>query len=670
MYNVPIAQYPKDKEWNKKANSTPGIPGGKNMLLINLRKLLLLVKDNYPKDQVPVLEGSNSKSTLDQLCIHQLSAMNFVNRSADGNWVLSNESQIWLDSEDNRYLATYFCTQVKFFSEILYYLDSPKTSRELFDIAVNEYDLSWKITTTINNRLIWLRQFGYIEFQEFSLLYSITDSGKEFLKSISFSMPESITKDEDDTIHEKEIYIENLFLDYYSSNNKVVRKTGFGYLPGNTNVLENTVSEFLLFINSDNKIESINGFAHTKYGIKDSSTRSALNTLSSLGIIARKTNSSYEVTDLGFAWLNDKSILSLIPLFQIRCLFFVEILFELKNNTSSARELATKAKVSYGFDKESVPEISNRISMLKQAKLLRNISAERYTLTNRGFLFINKYGELFGINNSTKQTVTPIDSTDIITKLRMASKDSFNPEKFEKTVRDYFEIIGFDAQWLGGSGKTDVLLKATDSPENPFIVTVDTKATSSSAVSDGLVDFDTLEDHKKKHGSDYIAIVGRDFNERLINRATEHHVVLFDIDTLEKLLVIHQQTPLKMSTYKIIFDQGGKADLTVLDNDIIQTKNIGSLITGIMRHLIDECKDPITKGFLSVRDIYMCLRTEQSFSKVPSIEEIENALTFLSSPIIGCVKKEKEYYHATGSLNDMANILQYLQRRCCLKDTI
>ena len=664
MYSVPISQYPKDKEWNQKANSTPAIPGGKNMLLINLRKLLLLVKDNAPKDQVPVLEGSNSKSTLDQLCAHQLSAMNFVKRSSDGTWVLSNESQIWLDSEDDRYLATYFCTQVKFFSEILYYLDSPKTSRELFDIAVNEYDLEWKITTTVNNRLVWLRQFGFIEFQEFSLLYSITDSGKDFLDTISVPMPESISKDEDDTQHEEEISIESTFLDYYSGNNKVVRKTGFGYLPGNTNGFVSTVAEILSLIDSDNTIEAINNFAQNKYGIKDSSTRSALNTLSSLGIIVRKTNSAYAVTDLGHLWLKDKDILSLIPLFQIRCLFFVEILFELNNKTLSRKELAAKAKISYGFDKENIPEISNRISMLKQAKLLRNISAEKYTLTKRGLLFINKYGELFGLSNPLKQTVPAIDNTDIISELRMASKDSFNPGKFEKTVRDFFEMIGFDSKWLGGSGKTDVLLKATDSPENPFIVTVDTKATSSSTVSDGLVDFDTLEDHRKKHGSDYIAIVGRDFNERLINRAKEHRVVLFDIDTLEKLFVIHQQTPLKISAYKKVFEQSGKADLTVLDNDIIQTKDTGSLITGIMRHLIDECKDPITKGYLSVRDLYMSLRADEEFLKVPSIEEIENTLEFLSSPIIGCVKKDKDYYHATGTLRDMANILEYLQRRC------
>ena len=42
MYSVPISKYPKDKEWNKKANSTPSIPGGKDMLLTNLRKLLIL----------------------------------------------------------------------------------------------------------------------------------------------------------------------------------------------------------------------------------------------------------------------------------------------------------------------------------------------------------------------------------------------------------------------------------------------------------------------------------------------------------------------------------------------------------------------------------------------------------------------------------------------------
>lgn len=667
MYTVSVSEYPKTKDWNDKVHSTPSIPGGKNVIVSNLKELLLAVQNNTPLDQVPELEESNSKSTLNHLCVHQLSAMRFVERACDGKWVLTKEAKLWIESDDNLYLAAYFCANVKFFAEILFYLDSPKTSRELFNIAVNEYDMAWKITTTINNRLVWLRQFGLIEFQEFSLLYSITEKGKEFLKTVNPIMPESITHGEDDTISEKDVLLDELFITYFHENKNSVRKTGFGYFPGKTNEFEKALFDFLTQIDDDNKIDSINNFALKKYNIKDSSARSALNTISSMGLIERRTNTSYAVTDLGYSWLENKDILSLLPLFQLKYLFFLEILLELKDSTLSAKELATLAKVSYGFDKENVFEINNRIAILKQAKLVMNLSAEKFTLTNRGKLLLERYGNTFGIEKleTTANGIAVVDNVDIVSELRMASKDSYNPDKFEKVVRDFFALIGFDAEWLGGAGKTDVLLKTTGSPLDSFVVTVDAKATSSSAVTDGLVDFDTLKEHQKKHGSNYIAVVGRDFNERLIKRAIEHHVVLFDVDTLEAFLNIHQKTPQKISTYRKVFEQSGKADLSVLDADIKKTEKNGTLLIGIMQRLIDECEDSITKGQLSVRDLYMSLRSNPDLLSVPTIDEIETALSFLSSPIIGCVVKEKDFYYATGSLNDMAKTLNFLKEKCC-----
>ena len=296
-----------------------------------------------------------------------------------------------------------------------------------------------------------------------------------------------------------------------------------------------------------------------------------------------------------------------------------------------------------------------------------NLSAEKFTLTNRAKLLLEQYGNTFGIEKlqTPINGTTIVDSVDIVSELRMASKDSYNPDKFEKVVRDFFALIGFDAEWLGGSGKTDVLLKTTGSPLDSFVVSVDAKATSSNTVTDGLVDFDTLKEHQKKHGSNYIAVVGRDFNERLIKRAIEHHVVLFDIDTLEAFLNIHQKAPQKIATYRKVFAQSGKADLSVLDVDIQKTEKNGNLLIGIMQCLIDECEDPITKGQLSVRDLYMSLRNNPDLLSVPTIEEIETALNFLSSQIIGCVVKNKDFYYATGSLKDMARTLNFLKEKCC-----
>ena len=60
----------------------------------------------------------------------------------------------------------------------------------------------------------------------------------------------------------------------------------------------------------------------------------------------------------------------------------------------------------------------------------------------------------------------------------------------------------------------------------------------------------------------------------------------------------------------------------------------------------------------------MSLHSNPNLLSLPTIDEIETALSFLSSPIIGCVKKEKDSYYATGSINDMAQILTFLKEKC------
>ena len=72
MYTVNINDYPENKNWNDKINSVPNIPGGKNVLMRNLRQLLLFVDSGDSFDQVPQLTDSSSKDTLFKICVHRL----------------------------------------------------------------------------------------------------------------------------------------------------------------------------------------------------------------------------------------------------------------------------------------------------------------------------------------------------------------------------------------------------------------------------------------------------------------------------------------------------------------------------------------------------------------------------------------------------------------------
>ncbi len=87
---------------------------------------------------------------------------------------------------------------------------------------------------------------------------------------------------------------------------------------------------------------------------------------------------------------------------------------------------------------------------------------------------------------------------------------------------DVFEFLGFRAEWLGGSGKTDVLVDAMLGRDDSYRVIVDCKSTGSGAVADQQIDWVTLEEHRRKHDAQHIAIVGPNpSGTRLFGRAVE-----------------------------------------------------------------------------------------------------------------------------------------------------
>ena len=138
----------------------------------------------------------------------------------------------------------------------------------------------------------------------------------------------------------------------------------------------------------------------------------------------------------------------------------------------------------------------------------------------------------------------------MITELRLSSRDSANPDRFEKAIKSAFVYLGFQAAWLGGSGKTDVLIQARTAPKLSYVVAVDAKSTQSGNVTEEMIDFDTLKEHRKLHHADYSAIVGCSFRgERLFNRCREHKVALLDVDIMEQMIRNQAEIPLTGENY-------------------------------------------------------------------------------------------------------------------------
>jgi hypothetical protein len=106
-----------------------------------------------------------------------------------------------------------------------------------------------------------------------------------------------------------------------------------------------------------------------------------------------------------------------------------------------------------------------------------------------------------------------------VAELVGSSTDSGDPDRFERAVRDAFTFLGFEASWLGGAGRTDVLVDAPLGRDDQYRVIVDCKASGSGAVTDQQIDWMTLTEHRQMHDAHYVAVVApRPSGRRLLAR--------------------------------------------------------------------------------------------------------------------------------------------------------
>ena len=663
------SEYPKNRLWDEKVFSMPNIPRGDDGLLFVLREILTKVRNHDNLHDLLAFRGSSSKITLDEACV-RLRPMRLVSKINSG-WELTAESVKWLDSNDELYLAAILCANIRFVAELLYYLDTPRKSPELKEIAIREYGMGWKTLSDVNSRLVWLRQLGLVDYQEFSMLYSITEKGRAFLQNVQIVEPNQVIHQIDDTDKEEILHISTWVKEYCTIDQQqlATHRQTIGYIPGIISDCANTISEYLNLIQAGTTYEGIRNYAAENYNISASSVRSFMTTLTNMGFVKRQTDTLYVITNAAKNWLASSSDLELICCIHRNFLYIFEMLQELNGNVLDYKELHAVAKVSYGMDKANIEEIRKRISILKNAKLVRNASIDKFTITNRGRLLLHEFQiqnrKLVEASHETP-VISKVDQYDsLFAELRVAAKDSMNPDRFEHALKSAFELLGFKTTQFGGAGRTDILIQTPGSSKVSYSVAVDAKSTASGSVSTGMVDFDSLKEHRKKHHANYSLIVGCAFqNESLIKRAIEHNVVLLDVDSLETLIKNHLKVPIKLSSYKQIFEKAGIADITLVAGNRQEIVCYGQLMHAVMNCRIEESDDPITEGFLFERDIYRSLRNSTELDEPPTIDAITSMLQFLSSPLIGCVEKTKDGYYATGSLADASRKFAFYSQ-CC-----
>jgi len=668
-----IHRPPSSRSWETKVSAMPNIPRGEKGYNKSLRLILAELQKGTPLNTKIIITGSETKKTLEDLLM-RLRPSGFVKKKITG-WEISKEADIWLESGDDLYLARILTGNIKFVSEILAFLNNgPKSIKEIREFALHHYKLDWKTKSEILARLNWLKDLGFVVYTDFSMSYSITDKGIEFLNLAGYIKGNELEESIDSTLDEEEILLSPWARDYckISQEDQEVRKNSLGYFPGSIQVAHNTTLDYLIMMKNTAELKTIVEYSSVTYGISESSTKMFISSLIHLGLIERKTKTLYQTTQLGMSFPTENFEMDFACCINKKYSFVFEILFELQKDDLSAKQLAVIAKVSNNFPSEDTGNITKRLHILQIAKLIQESGINIYTLTNRGKNFCEEFKNYYlrqavknEIQTSDEKIIGNQEIDNILNELRIASRDSTNPNRFEIVLTKAFTLLGFKSDWLGGSGKTDIILQAPTSPKFSYTVAIDAKSTYSGGVTEAQINFDTITDHKKKHDADFSMIVGRSFQgERLIERAKKHAVALLDIEKLEHLIKMHIDVPLKSDSYRKIFSQSGIVDIQLIEEDRRKIIRDGDLIRAIMMCLSEESEDPLTEGIMQPREIYLLLKNQIKISPSPTIEEIKQILAFLASPLIECIGVTKEGYYAMGSLTDAAQKFDFYLTAC------
>lgn len=231
------------------------------------------------------------------------------------------------------------------------------------------------------------------------------------------------------------------------------------------------------------------------------------------------------------------------------------------------------------------------------------------------------------------------------------------PSEFEETIRDAFQFLGFEAELIGGSGDTDVLLTANIGRES-FKVNVDGKTSKSGKIIDRQIDWISLRDHKKKNKTDFVIVVGPNFSGgNLENRADEYGVSLLTTEDLIKLLEAHSKFPFTLTELKDLFT--GKGDKKTQLEDLLAQNFSRRNLLEQFRIIIEEMR------FLQDRLGYFTFDSLAGREKIEELEidpsDVEYIIRLLKLPFINGIKETLDNkYILTITIKDIANIFRQI----------
>jgi hypothetical protein len=620
--------------------------------------------------------GEKTSASADDLCKRQLSPMGLVIRDGD-TWRPTEAAVRWLtDPSNSVLLASHIHARCKFFGELLAEVSEDATHESLLRIARSKYLLTWEKLDPIRRRVAWFRSLELVELWGHKVV--VTESGKELLTYLQLATTDEVSapamlgtrKGEGFTITGPSAVVQERLLNV-SNESLSNRREPIGYIPRGANRFDSTrekltalegLRKAVSLIDVGATVEEFRTYAQRDLGVNAGSFTSMLHSLRHLEFVELVAYNKYGPTELAYACLEVGREADLVRFLHSKFAFVGELMTAARDLISTT-ELLTVARSSYGFGGDA-SEVRTRIALLADAGFLERFDKSRARVTPLGEELLQELtlqkpstapvrleapdeGAEAEDSNEPDARHTTVDS--VIHRLHAFGSNGSRDKEFEATVREAFELLGFRAQHISGSGDTDVLVEADLPATSRYSAIIEAKATSQGSVPEGQINFEAIKRHRSLHNSDYIAIVGVKFARSVGESAAANGVAVITVEDLASLLQAHTGTPLPLGRLRDAFDPT-KTNLEGLSDASEELRSDLALTAALITTLCAEATedDPEDKGYTSVGNLRFALRSAD-LSFRPSRPQIEKQLAFLMHPTLAAVtevaasKDEKTY---------------------------
>lgn len=226
-------------------------------------------------------------------------------------------------------------------------------------------------------------------------------------------------------------------------------------------------------------------------------------------------------------------------------------------------------------------------------------------------------------------------------ELRESQRNSENPTIFEEVLVKAFQQLGFSAEHIGGRDEPDIFIN------NKFGIILDSKTTKEGVISERYINFDAMDRYRenKEYRAKYIGVVAPGFSEGYIREtAKKRGIILIETESICRLLQNHAIYPYETARIIEILFGSGKNIITPADippSTIDQEKLIE-----IVAKILSDIKR-IRKTSFSSQDLHNAYSWQGLNYE---LDEIENALKFLSAVPFNMIQKQNDKYHLTGDI--------------------